>query len=309
MAELERIVIVDDGKYVEGYRKKYTALTPLLIGNEKCFKKQIDYKKIKDQAMEVKVGSIFKELNKYIGLLDFLDKKNICIEAMEGLKKAKTKSDLDNIFNDFFINVNRGNKIFYNLKLSISEKEERNKEVFRIYSKVKLAYNTYKDLMMSMLIKKITRTYYSIFLSGMEKDTIVSLEEFKVNYYDKENVLDLLLESVGENSNDTDNDFYNLRKMILSDMISKKHDSYYEHLCGSELSCSKREFAQCAKIYSGSFDEIKIDEFPFINRGLQIEIQNEKGEWITDKMLVSECDFKRSYEVRRKLLNKKNRFI
>ena len=162
-------------------------------------------------------------------------------------------------------------------------------------------------MMITLLIKKITKSYYSILLSSLDKDFIISLEQYKLNYWDKENVLDNILESVGEDTKDSDTDFYNLRKSIVTDMVSKKHDSYYTHLCGSENSCSAEDFRRCAKVYSGRFEKIKIDEFPFITKGMQIETQNENGEWLTNKMLVTVCDFKKSYLIRKKTLNK-NRF-
>lgn len=63
-----------------------------------------------------------------------------------------------------------------------------------------------------------------------------------------------------------------------------------------------RQFKQCAKIFSGEFSYIHIDEFPYITKGIQIERKNLNGEWETDKMLVSVCDFDRSYMVKKHTL-------
>ena len=97
MSKLERVTIVNNGEYTTGIRKKYTSSGPLLTGEEKCFKNLIDYKKVLDQIQENKMTSIYKELNKYVGSLVYDDKKTACEEAMNSLKKVKTRKELEDL--------------------------------------------------------------------------------------------------------------------------------------------------------------------------------------------------------------------
>ena len=296
---IEKITVVRNGEYVRGYRKRYTSSYPLFRGEEKCFKELLDYRKISEQSELIKVSNIYRKLFKYINSIDYSKRKNATKKAMNSFKNATTKEDLVETCNMFFKNVKRVMK-----KNPSKEEKERETELVKYFAEIMMAYDNYKELMISMLIKRITKDYYSMMISDFDKDKIISMEECKIGNFENENTLDVLLESINEGKTEIDDDYYRFRKYLFSDLLTKKYDMFFNHLCGAEKSCSMEQFKQRAKIHLLDFVDSKIDDYPFIENGIQVEKLNEKGEWITDKMLVSTCNYEKSNTFRRKVLKK-----
>lgn len=201
-----------------------------------------------------------------------LNNKLLAEDYMIMLEEAKTREDLDKIYN-LLVNA----YVRYN-----SLKTQKTKYTLSKSDKI---YEKYPDVAMSILSLKIAVSYFTQKCNEMTQEQVAYLEEAKRSGVDMLTLLEMTGEHMTENAKE--NGFAALCGKVFSDCLyersfkSKLDNGLELHLC---MSCDNARANRCLKVATRK--KLEINKYDFITEGYQV--YTPEGE--LDKFVVSKCD-------------------
>lgn len=273
--QIEKIM----GEITKIEKKNFISAKPYLSKKEKCFTDFVDYDNIKylnaGEINNIKSNILFR-----LGLLTNVD---------DPLKVYKVLYDkLRNVnsyesFNDLLHYMNIGiNTILESRPKNYDNIIDTNKQ-FRDY------YNKYKELIISIITKKVVYSYFELILENLPTRNINK-------YYQMINIdgnLNAVLESLNIHFGEIEekNGIKLLSKKIIYELIFNIYDKRKKHLCGD---CECAYDFSCPKVQN----KIKkhISKYPFINSGFQVF--NKNGDM--KRFVVTDCLCYRTIQEKRK---------
>jgi len=268
---MKTILKKENGEIIEIIRTKQVSDTPYLSEEEKCF---IDIlKEEKPNIKKEKLKEIINTAHYIVRRISYADKFNKNIKTLfYTLSMIQTEKDLDNFIN-YIIKVYKDTiKEPYQKYFKIS-KDKSN------ISNIKALLMEHKQLITSVVIKKLIKTYITSILLSLEIDQISTLQNFKNESAYIDEILNFLNIDLDEAS--IYNGIKNMTEKILHDTIDEIYDRKQIHLCWAL--CENATPSHCEKI----FDKTKknISQYDFIIEGYQTF--KESGQ--INKFVVTKC--------------------
>lgn len=275
----ERVIIVENGEYLVGYRNKYKDSSSKFEKKDKCFGNILEYNKIKNQSKKIHPKLINKTFKSFYSGIYWKEMFNILSDSVNMFNQVEVKMDLLDTYTSFLDRV-YGKKYFdSNLDALNKKKDFLLNSIFEC-----------PDLTLSIFIKTVTKEYYSLLLKKTDTSTIRMMERLIVSNDGSDEILNKVFESVEPNkSKDKYYDMY--KKKLINNLLINRFASTYNHLCS--MNCKLKYFDNCNKIHN-YFWSHDITEYPFIKDGYQVEVEDKDGTWKLEELIVEKCDFKNS---------------
>lgn len=286
----KEILKKEKGKVIKSTRKDTLDSKPYIMNCENCFNGIIDQK----SEWEFKLNNIYKlekQINHILSDVSIFYKDYVNI-IYNKIKNSNSIFDLKMTFKYFL-------KIYEEMLKERYKKSKKGKEIVKKY--IDNAQSDFKnnfDLVISVLIKSVTKMYYNDKLSLCTLEKINLLETLKVKDVSIETIMNEIGCPYGKEKN---NGFKNFSSKILLNLIDEKYDASQFHLC--YLNCKNATTLLCPKIadrrkkYISSYDFI-IDGYQIVNNNdievfvvsncLKYEEQHEKKFNIEQQRRINE---------------------
>ena len=260
MSKVQTLAIKENEEIKMDKKVIYSIYEDYLTKEDGFLSNVIDSEKFK-KLKPSKIDDVRKVVNSSLPCNNIAAKKNFdeFLNTMYNkISQIKTMEDIDEVLNYY---------------ISLSNSQEKN---------LRKALQSNKDLLASILIKRMVVLYYQKKIAFKESEEYKYIKSFgKVVL--SQNDVDIIVDKIYSETPSTSNpDFNTFCKKIISDVVNTVDYDLHKHLCWEGCSCAYAD--KCPKIQD-SFKNKNIEKYPFIEEGWQSFDENGN----LDRLVVTKC--------------------